>query len=98
MTDAPRVLLINPTITSKRHARFPLAVLSLSTALQGRYAPTILDGNTDRDFVSTALRIIGDGGIAAVGVTVMGGPQLLSAIAVSKAIRAKRPAHTIICG
>ena len=98
MSDAPRVLLINPTITAKRHARFPLAVLSLSATLEGRYAPTILDGNIDRDFVSTAERIIGDGSIAAVGVTVMGGPQLLSAIAVSKAIRARAPGLPIIWG
>jgi anaerobic magnesium-protoporphyrin IX monomethyl ester cyclase len=98
MTDAPRVLLINPTITAKRHARFPLAVLSLSSRLQGRYTPTILDGNIDREFVATAVRSIADGGVAAVGVTVMGGPQLLSAIAVSKAIRARAPAVPIIWG
>lgn len=98
MSDRPRVLLINPTITGKRHARFPLAVLSLTTALEGRYAPIILDGNIDRDFVSTAVRIIREGGIAAAGVTVMGGPQLLSAIAVSKAIRASAPALPVIWG
>jgi len=98
MSGKPRILLINPTITGKRHARFPLAVLSLSTALQGRYESTILDGNIDRDFVATAVRVIGAGGIAAVGVTVMGGPQLLSAIAVSKAIRAASPGLPIIWG
>jgi anaerobic magnesium-protoporphyrin IX monomethyl ester cyclase len=98
MTDLPRVLLINPTITSKRHARFPLAVLSLSAALQGRYAPMILDGNIDRDFVASAAKIVAAGGIAAVGVTVMGGPQLLTAIAVSKAIRARAPTVPIIWG
>ena len=98
MSDAPRVLLINPTITGKRHARFPLAVLSLATALEGRYAATILDGNIDREFVSSAERLVGGGGIAAVGVTVMGGPQLLSAIAVSKAIRARAPGVPIIWG
>jgi radical SAM superfamily enzyme YgiQ (UPF0313 family) len=98
MSDTPRILLINPTITGKRHARFPLAVLSLSTALEGRYAPLILDGNIDRDFVSSAVRIIRDGSIAAVGVTVMGGPQLLSAIAVSKAIRASAPTLPIVWG
>ena len=98
MTDAPRVLLINPTITGRRHARFPLAVLSLATALEGRYAARILDGNIDRDFVATAARTVGEGDVAAVGVTVMGGPQLLSAIAVSKAIRARAPGVPIIWG
>ncbi|MFZ1906917.1 MAG: radical SAM protein [Steroidobacteraceae bacterium] len=98
MSDPQRVLLINPTITSKRHARFPLAVLSLSAALQGRYAPLILDGNIDRDFVATALKVIRDGNFAAAGVTVMGGPQLETAIAVSKAIRAAAPALPIVWG
>jgi radical SAM superfamily enzyme YgiQ (UPF0313 family) len=96
--SAQRVLLINPTMTGKRHARFPLAVLSLATALEGRHRATILDGNVDRNFVATALRLVSDGGIDAVGVSVMGGPQLTSAIAVSKAIRACAPALPIIWG
>jgi anaerobic magnesium-protoporphyrin IX monomethyl ester cyclase len=93
-----RVLLINPTITAQRSARFPLAVLSLSEALDGRYSSTILDGNIDRDFVSTALRTIDGTQIDAVGVTIMGGPQLRTAIAVSKAIREKSPTIPIIWG
>jgi anaerobic magnesium-protoporphyrin IX monomethyl ester cyclase len=98
MIDSQRVLLINPTITSHRHARFPLAVMSLSAALESKYKSTIIDGNVDRDFVSTALRAVDDKTVAAVGVTVMGGPQLCSAIAVSKAIREKMPALPIIWG
>jgi anaerobic magnesium-protoporphyrin IX monomethyl ester cyclase len=98
MSEAPRVLLINPTITAKSHARFPLAVLSLAAALKGRYTPLILDGNIDRDFVASAVRLAGEGNLAAVGVTVMGGPQLVAAIAVSKAIRAAAPQVPIIWG
>ena len=96
MSAAQRVLLINPTITGKRHARFPLAVLSLRTALEGRHRPMILDGNIDRDFVNTAAGVLGS--VDAVGITVMGGPQLTSAIAVSKAIRARAPQVPIIWG
>ena len=98
MTTAQRVLLINPTITGKRHARFPLAVLSLSTALAGRHAARILDGNIDRDFVATAVRAVTSGSVDAVGVTVMGGPQLTSALAVSRAIRVAAPRVPIIWG
>jgi anaerobic magnesium-protoporphyrin IX monomethyl ester cyclase len=93
-----RVLLVNPTIISHRHARFPLAVMSLSEALEGKYESTLIDGNVDPNYVSTALRAIKDGSVAAVGVTVMGGPQLRSAIALSKALRAKEPAIPIIWG
>ncbi|HEX8783474.1 MAG TPA: cobalamin B12-binding domain-containing protein, partial [Steroidobacteraceae bacterium] len=97
MSTVQRVLLINPTITGKRHARFPLAVLSLRSALEGRHHATILDGNIDRDFVATAVRAVAEG-VDAVGVTVMGGPQLTSAIAVSRAIRARAPTVPIIWG
>jgi anaerobic magnesium-protoporphyrin IX monomethyl ester cyclase len=93
-----RVLLVNPTIISHRHARFPLAVMSLSAALDGRYESTIIDGNVDANYVATALRAIDEGSVAAVGVTVMGGPQLRSAIALCKAIREKQPAIPIIWG
>src|SRR5215469_11675594 len=98
MSETPRVLLINPTITARSHARFPLAVLSLATALEGRYAPHILDGNIDRDFVASAVRMVRAGEVAAAGVTVMGGPQLVAAIAVSKAIRAAAPDVPIVWG
>jgi radical SAM superfamily enzyme YgiQ (UPF0313 family) len=98
MTVPQRVLLINPTITARKHARFPLAILSLSASLEGKHTSTIIDGNVDRDFVSTAVRTVADGNVDAVGVTVMGGPQLRSAIAVSKAIREKMPTVPIIWG
>jgi anaerobic magnesium-protoporphyrin IX monomethyl ester cyclase len=92
------VLLINPTITSRRSARFPLAVLNLSAALDGKYGSSIIDGNKDRDFIATALRALQSGRIDAVGVSVMGGPQLRTAIAVSRAIRARFPEIPIIWG
>ena len=98
MTSAKHVLLINPTITKRRSARFPLAVLNLSASLDGKYASSIIDGNVDRDFVATTLRTLESGRIDAVGVSVMGGPQLKTAISVSRAIRARFPATPIVWG
>jgi anaerobic magnesium-protoporphyrin IX monomethyl ester cyclase len=98
MTPQKRILLINPTITSRRSARFPLAVLSLSAALDGKYASSIIDGNKDQDYIATARRALAGGSIDAVGVSVMGGPQLRSAIDVSSAIRAQSPDIPIIWG
>ncbi len=92
------VLLINPTITSRRSARFPLAVLNLSAALDGRYRSSIIDGNVDRDFVSTVLQRLASESIDAVAVSVMGGPQLVTAIALSQAVRARFPCLPIIWG
>jgi radical SAM superfamily enzyme YgiQ (UPF0313 family) len=98
MTDNKHLLLINPTITKRRSARFPLAVLNLSASLDGMYRSSIIDGNVDRDFVSTALRSIESGGVDAVGISVMGGPQLRTAIEVSQAIRTRFPQTPIIWG
>jgi anaerobic magnesium-protoporphyrin IX monomethyl ester cyclase len=92
------VLLVNPTITKQRNARFPLAVLSLAAAIEGRYPWVLLDGNVDQDFVASALRIIDERKVCAVGLTVMGGPQLRSAIAASRAIRERFPAVPIVWG
>ena len=93
-----RVLLVNPTITSRRSARFPLAVLTLADALEGRYDTDIVDGNVDRDFIATALRLLSQKQYCAVGITVMGGPQLPTAIAVSRAIHEVYPELPIIWG
>jgi radical SAM superfamily enzyme YgiQ (UPF0313 family) len=96
--NSQRILLINPTMASKRAARFPLAALSLAAALEGRYGARIIDGNVDRDFVATARAAVCGGGFDAVGISVMGGPQLQTAVAVSKGIRAVAPATPIIWG
>lgn len=93
-----RILLINPTIASSGTARFPLAVLNLSATLQSHYDISVIDGNVDRDFVATAVEGVRSGEVDAVGVSVMGGPQLLSAIRVSKAMRTAAPAVPIVWG
>ena len=97
MTHVPRTLLINPTITSRRSARFPLSLLHLSAALErSGHDSRIIDGNVDRDFVNDTLHALEQDAFDAVGVSVMGGPQLAPAIAVSSAIRARFPAVPII--
>lgn len=98
MTHPPRTLLINPTITSRHSARFPLALLHLAAALDRNGESRIIDGNVDRDFVADTLRAIESERYDAVGIGVMGGPQVAPAIAVSKAIRARQPTLPIIWG
>src|SRR3982751_1058014 len=93
-----KILLINPTITARRHARFPLSLLHLADAVEPRHQVRVLDGNVDRDYVATALRIVGEESIDAVGVSVMGGPQLPQALRVSEALRASSPSLPVIWG
>jgi len=98
MSVSPHIVLVNPTIAKPRHARFPLAVLSLSSALQPTRTSTIVDGNVDRSYIPNALRAIEAHDTRAVGVSVMGGPQLVSAIALSKAVRERFPSLPIVWG
>ena len=98
MTHSPRTLLINPTITSRSSARFPLSLLHLSAALDKQGSSEIIDGNVDRDLVAATLRAMEHGSFDAVGVSVMGGPQMAPAIEVSKAIREHFPDKPIIWG
>lgn len=90
------VLLINPRITS--NARFPLATMQLAAALKGLWAARILDGNLDRHLPETAAAAVREAAPLAVGVSVMGGPQLVAALAVSRAIRAVAPHVPIVWG
>jgi radical SAM superfamily enzyme YgiQ (UPF0313 family) len=93
-----RVLLINPRITSRRHARFPLSIMTLAAALESRYDATLIDGNLDHAAARTACDAIKNGTFDAVGVTVMGGPQVATAIEVSRAVRRVRPDLPIVWG
>lgn len=97
-TGTRRVLLINPRITSRRHARFPLSIMNIAAALEEQYEPILIDGNLDPGAARTACDHARAGRLDAVGVTVMGGPQVATAIEISRALRATRPELPIVWG
>jgi radical SAM superfamily enzyme YgiQ (UPF0313 family) len=94
----PGVLLVNPAITAPRHARFPLSVLALAAALDDEYSTALVDGNVERDTIPAVMRALAEQPFRAVGLTVMGGPQLAPAIELSRAIRARHPSLPIVWG
>jgi anaerobic magnesium-protoporphyrin IX monomethyl ester cyclase len=98
MTEQRRVLLINPQITSRRGARFPLSLLTLAGALEQTNICDLVDGNVDRSYLSNIERALATEHYDAVGLTVMGGPQVQSAIDCSKVIRRSSPATPIVWG
>lgn len=98
MNRSPRTLLLNPTMTSRSSARFPLSLLNLAAELDKFGSSHIIDGNVDRDFVSAALRELDHGGFDAVGISVMGGPQVEPAIVASRSIRERFPRIPIVWG
>jgi len=98
MNPVPNTLLINPTVTSRHSARFPLSLLNLAAALDKTGGSRIIDGNVDRDFVGETLHALQRERFDAVGVSVMGGPHVAAAIDVSKAVREHHPQLPIIWG
>jgi anaerobic magnesium-protoporphyrin IX monomethyl ester cyclase len=97
VSTARRLVLVNPRITSAQRARFPLSLLSLSAALDLRHRSEIIDGNVVADGAAATLAAIARG-CDALGITVMGGPQVRSAIDIARAVRQRHPQLPIVWG
>ncbi|MDP8999489.1 MAG: B12-binding domain-containing radical SAM protein [Myxococcota bacterium] len=78
-------------------ARLPLSLLHLAAVLEERHSWRILDGNLG-PILDPALRALGESPHALVGVTVMPGPQVATAIEISAAVRAAFPSVPIAWG
>ena len=85
------ILLYYPKLTRPKNRRFPLSVLALAAVLEGREEYEIVDGNLDPNPDATLARLIETNRIELLGVSVMPGPQMLSAMKSCKAIRARYP-------
>ena len=93
-----RILLINPKITSRRGARLPLSLLALAGSLDRQCTTRIIDGNLDSGYLQAIRGALTESRYDAVGVSVMGGPQVRSAIETSLAVRAASPQTPIVWG
>ncbi|MHB1047351.1 MAG: B12-binding domain-containing radical SAM protein [Thermoanaerobaculia bacterium] len=94
----PLVLLVNPRVVRRRNARLPLSLLTLAAGLEGKARCRIVDGNFDDDATATVLSALAAERPALLGVTVMPGPQVAPAIALSKAVRERHPDVPIVWG
>lgn len=95
---SPSVLLLNPRACGPSSIRLPLSVLNLAAVLEGRWDWQIVDGNIEPNPVEAALRALRERGHALVGVSTMPGPQMVTALEVSSAIRKAFPAVPIVWG
>jgi radical SAM superfamily enzyme YgiQ (UPF0313 family) len=99
MSTPARMLLVNPRITARRNARFPLSLLEIVAGLQARgHDAEIIDGNVEGEPLAAVLAALDSKRFDAVGLSVMGGPQLAPAIAMSRAIRRAHPHLPIVWG
>ncbi|HEX2163529.1 MAG TPA: cobalamin-dependent protein [Thermoanaerobaculia bacterium] len=93
-----RVLLVNPRICSPRSVRLPLSLLALAAVLDGEHDYGFVDGNLDPDPAASVLRALAAAPHDLVAMTVMPGPQVAPAIALSRAVRAAHPRLPIAWG
>jgi len=72
--------------------------MALAAVLEGREEYQIVDGNVDDNPTQTILDLIHDHHVQLLGVTVMPGPQMVSAMEVSRTIRSLVPKLPIVWG
>lgn len=92
------VLLLNPRICRPASARLPLSLLALAAVLEGRHDYTIVDANLEPDAAGAVARLLSTGRFDLVGMTVMPGPQVVTAVAMASAVRASHPTLPIAWG
>lgn len=99
-TPPPKILLYNPRVAQEGYHRLPLSLLQAGIFLEGRYEYEIIDGNLDQkiDKADVLLRRLRETGAKYLGVTIMPGPQLQSALPHINRIKAERPETVIIAG
>ena len=83
------ILLVNPRATRPSNRRFPLSLMAVGAALPGDVGWEIVDGNLPgMDVVATVTAMVehqsaaGDP-VTLIALTVMPGPQLVSAVPIS---------------
>jgi len=92
------IILFHPRSTKPKNRRLPLSVLYLAAVLEGREEYEIVDGNVDPDPWSTIDALMQAHTVELLGVSVMPGPQLQSAVPVCRAVREKYPRVPIVWG
>jgi len=92
------ILLYYPKLTKPKNRRLPLSVMALAAVLEGREEYEIVDGNLDPDPDATIGRLIETHHVELLGVSVMPGPQMISAMKSCRAIRARYPKVPIVWG
>src|SRR5215510_1457542 len=87
----PMIVLFHPRSTKPKNRRLPLSVLHLAAVLEGREEYEIVDGNVEPDPWAAIDALAQNGNVDMLGVSVMPGPQLRSAIPACRAFREKYP-------
>ncbi len=98
------ILLVNPRATRPKNRRFPLSLMALGAVLPERVSWRILDGNLqDSDLLAESLeeierrRATADP-VTLVAMTVMPGPQLVSAVPLARSLKERFSSIPVLWG
>jgi anaerobic magnesium-protoporphyrin IX monomethyl ester cyclase len=92
------ILLLHPRTTKPKNRRFPLAMLSLGAVLEGHTEYAIVDGNVEADPQRRLDELMQREPAELLAVSVMPGPQMVAAIPLCRAFRARYPKVPIVWG
>ncbi|RMH18154.1 MAG: radical SAM protein [Acidobacteria bacterium] len=92
------IILYNPWSTRSVKHPLPMSLLAVASTLEGRYDYEIVDGNLERDPVGKIVELAGRRRPAAIGITVMPGPQLERAVPHSRQLKRALPGVPIVWG
>ena len=92
------IVLYNPKATKYRNRRLPLSVLAIAAVLEGREEYAIVDGNLEPNATETVLDLMRSKCVELLAVTVMPGPQTVSAVETCRVVREHFPGIPIAWG
>jgi anaerobic magnesium-protoporphyrin IX monomethyl ester cyclase len=92
------ILFLHPRATRPKNRRFPLSILSIAAVLEGREDFAIVDANVDLHPERTIERLMNEYSVEMLAVSVMPGPQMVSAIRLCAEFRKKWPSTPIVWG
>lgn len=98
------ILFVNPRATRPKNRRFPLSVMAVAAMLPEQVGWEIVDGNLPGIDVLATIRTLveahaaGPDPVRLIALTVMPGPQLFSAVPLSKALKKLHPDIPIVWG
>ncbi len=92
------IILYNPKATKYRSRRFPLSILSMAAVLEGREEYAIVDGNVDPNATASLLDLMREKRVELLALTVMPGPQTVSAVESCGEVRKRFPEIPIVWG
>lgn len=92
------IILLHPRTGKPKNRRFPLAILSIAAMLEAREEYAIVDGNLDPRPGATMGALAAGNHIEMLAVSVMPGPQMVSAIELCREFRSRHPEVPIVWG